>query len=696
MTPHLAKYYDLECRRLRLLLKRHVAWLRTRWTVQQGESYQGEAIPDRWADMLIESGLDSDEEARFRQRYPENDRIENINATVIPMRDTAPIGALARAFELTTFDCDLLILALAPELDPSIEILYAYALDEVSRKYATAHLALGLFTDGFENRFEAQRRLEDAAPLIYNRLLYVELGPNYGTAFQARPLKVDDRIREFLLGSDALDHRLLRLSKSVADTSLPSAQQACVEALRERIACGECDSFNLTGPADCGKLLVAREIYRGAGRRLMQLDPHRLPADAGEREEALRIAAREARLAGLAYFMKAPESDPGEKQSTNRFLEFVERLQAPVAIDTPERFSCDRKLIVAAIARPDRESQVEMWRAALGEHGTALNGEIAELVEQFDLGPEGITQAADEVLAQANGAGAIHSSDLWRACREQCAGRMEDFAQKLAPVQTWDDIVLPADTRKQLHEIAAQVSRRAQVYERWGFARRIRRGRGISALFSGASGVGKTMSAEVLANHLNLDLYRIDLAGVVSKYIGETEKNLRRIFDAAEQSGAILFFDEADALFGKRTEVKDSHDRYANIEVNYLLQRMEEYRGLAILATNRKSALDRAFLRRLRFVVDFPFPDATHRRLIWSKSFPKEAPIGELDFDFLARLEITGGNIRNIALNAAFAAAEHGGKIELDNVLHAVRREYSKIDKLVTESEFGRHYGGRR
>jgi len=394
--------------------------------------------------------------------------------------------------------------------------------------------------------------------------------------------------------------------------------------------------------------------------------------------------------------MKAPESDPGERQSANRFLEFVERLQAPVAIDTPERFSCDRKLIVAAIARPDRESQVEMWRAALGDHGTPLYGEIAELVEQFDLGPEGITQAADEARAQANGAGAIPSSDLWRACRAQCAGRMEDFAQKLTPVQTWDDIVLPADTSKQLREIAAQVSRRAQVYERWGFARRIRRGRGISALFSGASGVGKTMSAEALANHLNLDLYRIDLAGVVSKYIGDTEKNLRRIFDAAEQSGAILFFDEADALFGKRTEVKDSHDRYANIEVNYLLQRMEEYRGLAILATNRKSALDRAFLRRLRFVVDFPFPDAARRRLIWSKSFPKEAPVGELDFDFLARLEITGGNIRNIALNAAFMAAERGGPIELDNVLHAVRREYSKIDKLVTESEFGRHYGGRR
>ena len=200
------------------------------------------------------------------------------------------------------------------------------------------------------------------------------------------------------------------------------------------------------------------------------------------------------------------------------------------------------------------------------------------------------------------------------------------------------------------------------------------------------------MAAEVLANYLKLDLYRIDLASVVSKYIGETEKNLKKVFDAAEQSGAILFFDEADALFGKRTEVKDSHDRYANIEVNYLLQRMEDYRGLAILATNRKSALDRAFLRRLRFLVDFPFPDAESRRNIWKKVFPPLADVGDLDYDALSRLEIPGGNIKNIALNAAFLAASEGSAIEMNHVMHAVRREYTKVEKMVTESEFGQYY----
>jgi hypothetical protein len=696
-VSELSAYYQLETTRLRLLLKRHVSWLRTRWAAQRDDTWQGVAIPDQWADVLLERGLDSDEEAEFRRHYADSPRIDELSEIVRARRQEMPLGRLARVFDLTPFDCDVLLLALGPELDPSIEILYAYAMDDVGRKYATAQLALALFTDGVAQRFEAQRGLEDDAPLIRFDLLRVEMGPSAGTGFHARPIRVDDRIRASLLGSDSLDRRLLRLTKDVPAIAVPREHEASVEELRRRAGGGECGSLNLTGPADSGKILIAREFFQRCGRTLLQLDSQRFPSESIEREEALRIAAREARLANLAYFLTAVASDPSEKQASTRFLEFVERLEAPVAIDSVERFPCDRILIVAAVQRPCRSSQLETWRAALGDRGNGLDGEIADLVEQFDLGPESITRAAEEVRSRSNGdGGTVSAASLWQACRAQCAWRMEDLAEKLTPVQTWDDIVLPPDTSRQLREIAAQVAHRAEVYERWGFARSVQRGRGISALFSGESGVGKTMAAGVLANHLDLDLYRIDLAGVVSKYIGETEKNLRRIFDAAEQSGAILFFDEADALFGKRTEVKDSHDRYANIEVNYLLQRMEEYRGLAILATNRKSALDRAFLRRLRFLVDVPFPDKAHRRLIWEKSFPRDAPVGDLDLDFLARLEIAGGNIRNVALNAAFLAADRGGPIEFTDVLHAVRREYSKIDKLMTESEFGRHYEGRR
>ena len=249
--------------------------------------------------------------------------------------------------------------------------------------------------------------------------------------------------------------------------------------------------------------------------------------------------------------------------------------------------------------------------------------------------------------------------------------------------------MLPDDVGRQLREIADQVAGRSRVYEAWGFGAKLSRGRGIGALFAGPSGTGKTLAAEVLAAHLDLDLYRIDLSGVVSKYIGETEKNLRRVFDAAEQSGAILFFDEADALFGRRSEVKDSHDRYANIEVSYLLQRMEDYRGLAILATNLKSHLDPAFLRRLRFLVDFPFPDAAQRQRIWRRVFPPQAAVEGLDWAALARLEIPGGNIQTIALNASFLAAGAGAPIRMEHVFHAARREYAKLDRLITETEFG-------
>ena len=692
--PVLARYYQSETLRLRLLLKRHVAWLRTRWTVQD-EAYQGAAIPNSWADLLLDSGLDPNGEEAFAQGYPGNAQIDEYTRAVQACRETMPIGALARAFDLTPFDCDLLLLTLAPELDPSIEILFAYAMDDVTRKYATAQLGFALFTSGYDQRFAAHSRLEESAPLIRFELLRVEPATNAGVSFHSRPLRIDPRIREFLLGAGGPDARLGRLTKPTPGIAMACDHEAMAGELFRRLQNAESASFNLTGPMDSGKILLARDVYSRLGRTLVQLDPNRLPYETEEREALLRVAAREARLGPLAYYLLAPEFDASEKQAHARFMEFVERLDAPVAIDTFERWNGDRNLLPSPVERPGRGSQKSAWAAALGEHGGALQDEIASIVEQFDLGPEGVARAAEEVLDHAVG-GLIHPSHLWRACRTQCSWRMEDLAHKLSPAHTWDDIVLTPDTHAQLIEIAAQVSRRAEVYERWGFARRTKRGRGISALFSGASGVGKTMAAEVLANHLELDLYRIDLAGVVSKYIGETEKNLRRIFDAAEQSGAILFFDEADALFGKRSEVKDSHDRYANIEINYLLQRMEEYRGLAVLATNRKTSLDRAFLRRLRFLVDFPFPDTAHRRQIWAKSFPAEAPVGILDLDFLSRLEITGGNIRNVALNAAFLAAERGGAIEFDDVLHAVRREYSKIDKLVTESEFGSHYGGKR
>jgi len=269
------------------------------------------------------------------------------------------------------------------------------------------------------------------------------------------------------------------------------------------------------------------------------------------------------------------------------------------------------------------------------------------------------------------------------------ASRLESLAQRIEPSVTWDDLVLPPTTLSLLHEIPAEVRQRSKVYDDWGFSRKMNRGFGISALFTGPSGTGKTMAAEVTARDLSLPLYRVDLSAVVSKYIGETEKNLRRLFDTAEDSGAILLFDEADALFGKRSEVKDSHDRYANIEISYLLGRLESYRGVAILATNMKSALDPAFLRRLRFIVEFPLPDQECRIAIWRRIFPPQAPTRDLDFAKLSRLNIAGGSIRNIALNAAFLAAAADESVCMAHLLQAARSEYARLEQPLTESEFG-------
>jgi SpoVK/Ycf46/Vps4 family AAA+-type ATPase len=269
----------------------------------------------------------------------------------------------------------------------------------------------------------------------------------------------------------------------------------------------------------------------------------------------------------------------------------------------------------------------------------------------------------------------------------QSRPRLEGLAQRIEPSATWDDLVLPEKQKQLLAQIAIHVRQRTKVYRKWGFASKGQRGLGISALFAGPSGTGKTMAGEVLANHLRLDIYRIDLSQVISKYIGETEKNLRRVFDAADEGAAILLFDEADALFGKRSEVKDSHDRYANVEVSYLLQRMEAYRGLAILTTNRRDALDTAFLRRIRFVVEFPFPEAAQRAEIWHRVFPRQTPTEDLRIDRLARLSAAGGNIQNIAMGAAFLAADAGEPVRMSHLLSAARVEFTKIERPLTDSE---------
>jgi len=409
-----------------------------------------------------------------------------------------------------------------------------------------------------------------------------------------------------------------------------------------------------------------------------------LPAKAAERETFARLWEREALLSDCALLID--NEDATNFEATPSLLPFLETTDAFLFVTTREPLhSRRRRLVRIDVSRPTAGEQKAMWRQALGPAVEQLNGQLDLISTQFDLGWQAISQASQEAAAQSRNEGLELGTALWEACRRQVRPQLDDLAQRLAPAATWNDLVLPASNLEVLHSIATHVRWRALVYEGWGFADKGTRGLGISALFSGASGTGKTMAAEVLANELNLDLYRIDLSALVSKYIGETEKNLRRVFDAAEEGGAILLFDEADALFGKRSEVKDSHDRYANIEVSYLLQRVEAYRGLAILTSNLKNALDPAFMRRIRFVVHFPFPDSAQRIEIWRRIFPEATPTDGLNFEKLARLNLSGGNIRNLALSAAFQAASCGEPVRMGHLRAAARGEYAKLEKSLSE-----------
>jgi AAA+ superfamily predicted ATPase len=436
---------------------------------------------------------------------------------------------------------------------------------------------------------------------------------------------------------------------------------------------------------------VAQQAAQQLGLFLYRLPAELLPAQAAELETFVRLWQRESLLLPIALYLDAHETEgttasEGQAPPLHRFLSRSGGLLFLSSRDV--RPNLDRPTLLIDIDKPTIDEQRELWQAALGERA---GDSPAQLASQFNLNPIAIQQIAQRMLAQVPTQDYDYElpNQLWSACLSSSRPQLDVLAQRLDAKATWDDIVLPEEEEGLLHQIADQVRQRHKVYQDWGFENRMNRGLGISALFAGESGTGKTMAVEVIANELRLDLYRIDLSAVVSKYIGETEKNLRRLFDAAEDGGAILFFDEADALFGKRSEVKDSHDRYANIEINYLLQRIEAFRGLAILATNMRSALDQAFVRRLRFIVTFPFPSPADRQKIWQHVFPTQTLTQDLNMARLARLNLTGASIHNVALNAAFLAAQQEkNAVTMPLVLQAARTEFRKLDRPINEADF--------
>jgi hypothetical protein len=588
---------------------------------------------------------------------------------------------LCAAFQLSPFERDLVLLCAGVELDSTFSASCAAAQGDPRKIYPTFGLALAAFPGAHWSALSPSSSLR--------RWRLIELTGNEGLV--AAPLRIDERVLHFLTGINHLDDRLQALVEPVsAPQDLPASQLEVARRMAQLMANSE-DQVppvaQLCGPEGIGRAAVAALACREFGLRLHVLRGSDVPASATERETLARLWEREAQLSRSALLLEADEIDSTEAVRT--LLSFLENVNGVLFVSRRDPLRPGRRPIVRFdVRKPTSAEQTALWNEALGENFGRLNGQVENVVAQFSLGPRNI-EAACATLASGSGDEPDLGRKLWEACRIQSRARLDDLAQRIEPAATWDELVLPEAQRQLLREITAHVRQRTKVYETWGFAEKGERGLGISALFAGSSGTGKTMAAEVLARELSLDLYRIDLSSVVSKFIGETEKNLRRVFDAAEAGGAILLFDEADALFGKRSEVKDSHDRYANIEVSYLLQRMESYRGLAILTTNLKNALDPAFLRRLRFIVQFPFPDATQRAEIWRRIFPANTPTQDLDLTKLSRLNVAGGNIRNIAMNAAFLAAEANEPVRMAHLLRAARSEYAKLEKPLTESEIG-------
>lgn len=607
----------------------------------------------------------------------------------------SPMDLLSERLGLSLFERNVLLLCAAMELDTRIAGLCARAHDDPAKPFPTFALALSLFDDPSWDVLSPER------PLRYWRLIEI-IQPGAQT-LTASALRADERIVNYLKGLNYLDDRFSSLlvppELAITAVDLAPSQEEAVDAIllrwQQAAKIGPLPVLQLLGLDPISKQLVAQHVAAQLNRRLYRLPLELLPAAAGDLETLARLWQRESWLLPLALYLDAEELEGTGGERYGLLGRFLSRSDGVFFLGVREivpRLGPAHAVI--DVAKPSPAEQEAAWTETLGADAP---GSPTQLAAQFNLNLPTLRQLAG--LARAGTASAPGSSladTIWSICCASERPRLDALAQRLEPKMTWDDLVLPEPEMKLLREIAAQVAQRNKVYHDWGFARKMNRGFGIGALFEGESGCGKTMAAEVIANGLRMNLYRIDLSAVVNKYIGETEKNLRRLFDAAATGGAILFFDEADALFGKRFEARDSHDHYANIQINYLLQCIESYRGLAILATNMKSALDTAFVRRLRFIVNFSFPSIADRRRLWRKVFLQDdvaralptPPLDRLDYDRLARLHLSPGCIHNVALNACFLAAHGGTKVTMPLILEAARAEHLKLNRPVNEADF--------
>lgn len=656
----------------------------------------------------------SQEAIRITSRLADlDDHISKRLACSIKAGIRLPLPELSRIFGLSPLETNVLMTCIAVEIDKRYERFYGYLHDDMTRRTASIGLILSFCCDSPEEEIRHRPIFSPPAPLMRYHLLHIVDETPGGSPFLSKTVRIDSRIASFLLGEHGLDSRIhdtVQLFAPPADlparndvhASLAARLVGAIEGCLDKKGPKKKPLFYLHGRTGAGRSALVREVCRHLGLQLLTVDAGRIAASTIGFEEGLLLAFRENLLCQSLIHIRHVDDVLEQKEDRRlaSLLQYVEEMGGITFLSGEKPWSSPVSpehilFLPVDVGLPDYDEQTQIWNSELQARGRVDAKELSFIVSKYPSSPEEIKDAvttAETYAALRGGTALITPGDIHKACRSKNIPDLGHIARKIEPKSGLKDIILPHAQMSQLREICNQVHYRSVVYGAWGFGRKLSLGKGLNALFCGPPGTGKTMAAEVVANELCLDLYKIDLSQVVSKYIGETEKNLHQIFRKAETSHAILFFDEADALMGKRSDVKDSHDRYANLEIAYLLQKMEEYEGITVLATNLRQNMDEAFTRRIRFIIEFPFPEEDSRLRIWKGIWPKETPLAEnVDLTLLAkRFKLSGGNIRNIALASAFLASSDGGAVEMKHLLKAAKQEFLKMGRLVDESEFAR------
>ncbi|MCX9025060.1 MAG: AAA family ATPase [Candidatus Methanoperedens sp.] len=618
---------------------------------------------------------------------------------------------LSEIFHLQPFEADALLICLAPELDLRYEKLYSYLQNDVTKKRPIVDHVINLLCYSIEEKFRAREYFSPGAPLIKSRLIHLAGdGTDDQHTLLSKSIKVDERIISYLLGSNEIDSRIRNFStivepkKSFNELILPDEDK---NTLIDQIKWTSDTNVPLMllfhGPYGTGKKMTGEAVCRELGTSLLIVDSKALMT--GESHKLLSLILREALLQNSSLYFEGFDAlmkEENLKNSVSGIIQEIDRFTNMIFLSSetpwePPALLKNHRFVSCNFLLPSFVIRKKLWESFLNDRTNISAMEISVLASKFKISGgqirDSLFTAWNIATTKKPGTHDLSIECLYAGCKAQSNQKLTSFAKKIEPHHSWEDIVLPEDTKEQLKEVGGYIKHKEIVYADWGFDKKLSMGKGLNVLFSGPSGTGKTMAAGIIAGEARLELYKTDLSGLVSKYIGETEKNLQKIFKEAETSNAILFFDEADALFGKRSEIRDSHDRYANIEINYLLQKMEEYTGIVILASNFKKNIDEAFLRRMHFAIEFPLPDEKSREKIWRNIFPKETPVADdIDFVFLSKFKITGGNIKNIALSAAFLAAGDSRTIKIEHIIRATKREFQKMGKLCTSGDFGKYY----